>query len=437
METPGIGTEGTALMPMNVVRKRPMPPGSQVVELPPVMVRIPDLDSPETDGPIIRSPSEDRREQVPTASEDGTARPGVEPTAENPISKQLTRILQVVDQPLVRQWGTKVGVVVGACLLLFVLYSIVGKRSDDDPPSDLGGQAASKSGVARADNAAKRARATGDKKPIPKKLDRAKAAAKFPPGSKPRPVNPAAGKRPGPPAKQPGPAGAQPKTPGQQQLAKQVPPYQPNQKAAPPAKPGVNPGQPAGSSVAAGMPPRPPAPASLQGQSAPPPAVPREREVVTQRDAIRDSQFNGGGSAVRPADGMRSAAAPHPGRNGVGTVAGRDYPSTRTPSALYARPDPVGSAPPIASAGYDRERFPERASSFGTAPPAMNTEYPRTDHPTEDYLRRRVATDAPAYRTSMRGPTTPRYDDRYDRLSQPGVARLQGTIESSPIRTNP
>ncbi len=410
METPGIGTEGTAQMPLNVVRKRPMPPKSQVVEPPPVMVRIPDLDNPGTDGLVIRSPSKDRREQVPTASEDDTARLDVEPPAENPISKQITRILQVVDQPLVRQWGTKAGIVVGGCLLLFVLYAVVGRRSDADSPSDLGSQASSKSKVARANNAPKRALAMADKNPIPKKMNGAKAAAK---------------PRPGPPAKQPGPV-------GKGQVAKQVPARQPNQKTAPPAKPGVKPGQPAGSSVAAGMPPRPPAPAKSQEQTAAPPAMPRGREVVSQENANRDSQFNGGGSALGLANGMGSAMPPHPGRSGGRTVSEGDYPSTETPTASYLRPDPSGSAPPIASAGYDRGRLSTRASSFGAAPPAMNIEYPRTDQPTEDYLRRRVATDAPEYRTSMRGPTTPQYDDRNDRLSQPGVARLKGTIESSP-----
>ena len=120
-------------MPTNVVRTRAAESRSRI-EPPPVMVSIPDLDPVVPD---TATPNTVVAEQTATTSETsrGPMVPGDRPRQSR---KQEKHSLGRLTNPFWTHWGTKVGLAVAACLLLAVLYQVLGRGGGNPPPAGEG-----------------------------------------------------------------------------------------------------------------------------------------------------------------------------------------------------------------------------------------------------------------------------------------------------------
>jgi hypothetical protein len=399
---------------------------------------------------------------------------GGELESDRPAARRTEEPWWGLDHPVWQHWGTKAGLVVGACLLLLALYQFTGNKDDGDSPAGKDGPIATNAQTNEAAPAPKRGKPPAARQAVkPNRPGVAKGgpAAKKPAPGKAQPI--AKGPQPGKPSDSPkvagppkmSPAAGTPAANPAKQLADGAEPLLPAN--APAAKTGLA-GQPLDGQApaAAGpgvplpgpntafegtLPTNPPGLAGtpVGGNPGLPPAPERSSSFLGRRPdgTVDPSQAtnptgppqdpmhtvsHGPGFNPPPADLPRQSGFP---RTDPALAGGSRYPKTGTPRESYAWP--ARDAAPVARSGYQRPVENSRTSGFGGVPASMQSPYPTTDHPHETYLRRRTAADDPVYRTGSRDSAGVRsYDGTYPPAMQPGTARLQGTIESSPIRSS-
>jgi len=155
-----------------------------------------------------------------------------------------------------------------------------------------------------------------------------------------------------------------------------------------------------------------------------------------------------------PAVAQEGAKTPGHETTGHPALVGPDLLTSPEPSV-----EDSGPAPPVGGGyAYPTTDWPEpyierqgRATQWGETPlkddrtadrsrsqrrhPNRGFTYPSTDHPTADYRQSRYSQRESTYRTSMRDrPYADTSDRPSSRTSQPGVARLRGTIESALVK---